>query len=152
MSDRFWNTKSLAEMDKTEWESLCDGCGRCCLNKLEDEDTGRFLYTKAACKLLDVTTCQCTDYSNRHARVPDCVGLTPKNVTALGWLPETCAYRRIDEGRGLAWWHPLVSGSLDSVRQAGITIAGTAYSEVGIRVDELVNHLWKLPKAARKKL
>ena len=152
MSDRFWNTKSLAEMDKTEWESLCDGCGRCCLNKLEDEDTGRFLYTKAACKLLDVTTCQCTDYSNRHARVPDCVGLTPKNVTALGWLPETCAYRRIDEGRGLAWWHPLVSGSPDTVRQAGITIAGTAYSEDGIRVDELVNHLWKLPKAARKKL
>ena len=151
MTKPFWKTKSLAEMTKPEWESLCDGCGRCCLNKLEDEDTGRFLYTKAACKLLDVKTCQCTDYSNRHAKVPDCVALTAKNVGELGWLPDSCAYRRLDEGLDLAWWHPLVSGSRDTVGQAGISVAGTAYSETGISVDELVDHLWKLPKAKRKK-
>lgn len=152
MPDAFWKTKSLAEMSKTEWESLCDGCGRCCLNKLEDEDTGRFLYTKAACKLLDLKTCQCTDYNNRHARVPDCIALTPKNVSELGWLPESCAYRRLAEGLGLSWWHPLVSGSPDTVKQAGISVVGIAYSEKGIMVDELVDHLWKLPKAKRKEV
>lgn len=151
MSANFWDEKSLAEMSRAEWESLCDGCGRCCLNKLEDEDTGRFLYTKAACKLLDLKTCQCTDYQNRHKRVKDCVGLTPKNVGELGWLPESCAYRRLEEGRGLAWWHPLVSGRAGTVAEAGISVAGVAYSEEGISVDELVNHLWKLPKAKRKK-
>jgi uncharacterized cysteine cluster protein YcgN (CxxCxxCC family) len=153
MSDEkpFWKTKSLGEMTKAEWESLCDGCGRCCLNKLEDEDTGKFLYTRAACKLLDIGTCQCTDYPNRAKRVPDCVTLTPKNVPELGWLPESCAYRRLDEGLGLAWWHPLVSGTPDTVREAGISVENEAYTEEGITVDELVHHIWKLPKAKRKK-
>ena len=137
-------------MTKPEWESLCDGCGRCCLNKLEDEDTGKFLYTRAACKLLDIGTCQCTDYTNRAKRVPDCVTLTAKNVSELGWLPESCAYRRLDEGRGLAWWHPLVSGNPQTVRDAGISVENEAYTEEGITVDELVNHIWKLPKAKRK--
>ena len=146
----FWQTKSLGEMTKPEWESLCDGCGRCCLNKLEDEDTGKFLYTRAACKLLDIGTCQCTDYTNRAKRVPDCVTLTAKNVSELGWLPESCAYRRLDEGRGLAWWHPLVSGNPQTVRDAGISVENEAYTEEGITVDELVNHIWKLPKAKRK--
>lgn len=146
----FWKTKSLAEMSREEWESLCDGCGRCCLNKLEDEDTGRFLYTRAACKLLDLETCRCTDYGNRHARVPDCVALTPQNVGELGWLPATCAYRILDEGGKLPWWHPLVSGTPDTVKEAGIAVAGEAYSEEGITVDELVDHLWRLPKAKRK--
>ena len=146
----FWKSKSLREMTKSEWESLCDGCGRCCLNKLEDEDTGKFLYTRAACKLLDIGTCQCTDYPNRAKRVPDCVTLTPKNVPELGWLPESCAYRRLDEGRGLAWWHPLVSGTTDTVREAGISVENEAYTEKGITVDELVHHIWKLPKAKRK--
>ena len=150
MTAPFWKTKTLTEMSREEWESLCDGCGRCCLNKLEDEDMGEFLYTRAACKLLDLDKCQCTDYENRHKRVSDCVALTPKNVGELGWLPESCAYRRLDEGRGLAWWHPLVSGSPDTVREAGITVAGEAYSEKGIMVDELVDHLWKLPKAKRR--
>ena len=150
MERPFWDVKTLDEMSRQEWESLCDGCGRCCLNKLEDEDTGQFLYTRAACKLLDIGTCQCTDYPNRQNIVPDCVALTPRNVGELGWLPETCAYRRLDEGRGLAWWHPLISGTPKTVRDAGISVHDEAYSEVGITVDELVDHIWKLPKARRK--
>lgn len=150
MTQPFWKTKTLSQMTRAEWESLCDGCGRCCLNKLEDEDTGEFLYTRAACKLLDLNTCRCTDYPNRAKRVPDCVTLTARNIPSLGWLPETCAYRLLDEGKPLAWWHPLVSGSEDTVTQAGISVAGEAYSEEGITVDELIDHLWKLPKARRK--
>jgi uncharacterized protein len=150
MTEPFWKTKPLSEMTRPEWESLCDGCGRCCLNKLEDEDTGKFLYTRAACKLLDIGTCQCTDYKNRAKRVPDCVTLTPKNVSELGWLPESCAYRRLDEGKGLAWWHPLVSGDPETVKQAGISVENEAYTEEGITVEELVHHIWKLPKAKRK--
>lgn len=146
----FWKSKSLAEMSRSEWESLCDGCGRCCLNKLEDEDTGKFLYTRAACKLLDLGTCRCTDYANRAARVPDCVTLTAENVGELGWLPATCAYRLLDEGRSLPWWHPLVSGRQETVAEAGIGMAGIAYSEEGLSVDDLVDHLWRLPKAKRK--
>ncbi len=149
-SEPFWKTKSLSEMSREEWESLCDGCGRCCLNKLEDEDTGRFLYTKAACKLLDLKTCQCTDYPNRAKRVPDCVTLTPAIIGDLGWLPKTCAYRILDEGHELPWWHPLVSGRKETVDEAGITVKGVAYSEEGIAVDDLIDHLWKLPKAKRK--
>lgn len=146
----FWKSKSLSDMSREEWESLCDGCGRCCLNKLEDEDTGQYLYTRAACKLLDLETCRCTDYANRQAKVPDCVALTPKNVGSLGWLPATCAYRLLDEGKNLPWWHPLVSGRDETVAEAGITVAGEAYSEEGITVDELVDHLWRLPKPKRK--
>jgi len=146
----FWDTKSLDEMTPEEWESLCDGCGRCCLNKLEDEDTGEFLYTRAACRLLDLKTCRCRDYANRQAQVSDCVALTPAAVRSLGWLPETCAYRRLKEGRGLAWWHPLVSGRNDSVFEAGIAVNHGAYSEEGIAVDDLLDHLWRLPKARRK--
>jgi uncharacterized cysteine cluster protein YcgN (CxxCxxCC family) len=149
-SPPFWKTKTLPEMTREEWESLCDGCGRCCLNKLEDEDTGRFLYTRAACKLLDLESCRCTDYANRHARVPDCVALTPENVGSLGWLPATCAYRLLEEGKNLQWWHPLVSGRTETVTEAGIAVAGEAYSEEGITVDELVDHLWQLPKPRRK--
>jgi hypothetical protein len=147
----FWKTKNLAEMTRQEWESLCDGCGRCCLNKLEDEDTGRFIHTRAACKLLDIETCQCTDYKNRSRRVPDCVTLTADNVGKLGWLPPTCAYRILDEGGALPWWHPLVSGSKETVIAAGISIRDDAYPETGITVEQLVDHIWKLPKARRKK-
>jgi hypothetical protein len=146
----FWKAKSLAEMTRAEWESLCDGCGRCCLNKLEDEDTGRFLYTRAACKLLDLESCRCSDYPNRARRVSDCVSLTSENVGTLGWLPSTCAYRLLDEGKPLAWWHPLVSGNPATVDEAGISVKGEAYSEEGIAVDDLVDHLWRLPKARRK--
>ena len=147
----FWKTKPLAEMTKPEWESLCDGCGRCCLNKLEDDDTGEFLYTRAACKLLDIGTCRCTDYKNRHKKVPDCVALTPQNVSSLGWLPGTCAYRLLDEGKSLPWWHPLVSGRQETVDEAGISVKHDAYSEEGLSVDDLVDHIWRLPKPRRRR-
>lgn len=148
--EQFWKTKSLAEMNRAEWERLCDGCGRCCLNKMEDEDTGAFIHTRAACKLLNLKTCRCTDYANRQRQVPDCVALTPANVGKLGWLPPTCAYRLLHEGKSLPWWHPLVSGRKDSVEEAGISVKGQAYSEVGITVEELWLHRWTLPKALRK--
>ena len=150
MSEPFWKAKSLREMSRAEWESLCDGCGRCCLNKLEDEDTGQFHYTRAACKLLDLESCRCTDYPNRASRVPDCVTLTAENVGTLGWLPATCAYRLLDEGKSLPWWHPLVSGRPETVVEAGISVSGEIYPETGIDTDELWLHIWRLPKAKRK--
>lgn len=125
----FWETKTLDELDDREWEALCDGCGRCCMVKLEDADSGARIDTRLACRLLDIGACRCTDYGNRHAQVPDCVRLTPDNVRALDWLPETCAYRLRDEGRRLYWWHPLVSGDPETVHQAGISVRHIAVSE-----------------------
>jgi uncharacterized protein len=146
----FWKRKKLKEMSREEWESLCDGCARCCLVKLEDEDTGRIHFTSAACKLLDGKTCRCTDYRNRNRRVPDCVRLTPENVGTLSWLPHTCAYRLLAEGKDLAWWHPLVSGRAETVREAGISVAGRTRSEELFNDDELWTLRWRLPKALRR--
>ena len=146
----FWKEKQLCEMSREEWESLCDGCARCCLVKLEDEDTGAIHFTSAACKLLDGDACRCTDYKNRNRRVPDCVALTPDNVGELNWLPKTCAYRLLAEGRSLPWWHPLVSGRPETVIEAGISVAGKTRSEERFAEEELWTLRWRLPKAKRR--
>jgi uncharacterized cysteine cluster protein YcgN (CxxCxxCC family) len=125
----FWRTKTLDEMSEQEWESLCDGCGRCCMLKLEDEDTGDLYLTRAACNLLDVGTCRCSNYAERQTLMPDCIAIDPEKVRSLAWLPETCAYRRVEEGRDLEWWHPLISGSRESVHEAGISVRGWAIPE-----------------------
>jgi uncharacterized cysteine cluster protein YcgN (CxxCxxCC family) len=127
-------------MSDAQWESLCDGCGRCCLNKLEDWDTGAITWTDVACRLLDDATCRCRDYENRTSLVPDCLRLTPKGVPAMTWLPPTCAYKLIAEGKDLYWWHPLVSGDPGTVRAAGISISGRTVSENDVADDELEDH------------
>jgi len=114
---KFWEIKSLEEMTNEEWEALCDGCGICCLHKIEDADTGRVYYTDVACQLLDIDRCQCLDYNNRSKIVSDCLQLTPKAVRENNWLPKSCAYRRLAEGCGLAWWHPLVYGNPTKVKK-----------------------------------
>jgi len=131
----------LARMTPGEWESLCDGCGRCCLNKLEDMDTRQVWHTNAACRLLDRHTCRCSDYAHRFREVPDCVRLTPDQVGTLGWLPWTCAYRRLAEARGLARWHPLVSGDPESVHRAGISVRGRAICETNVHDEQLEEHI-----------
>jgi uncharacterized cysteine cluster protein YcgN (CxxCxxCC family) len=129
----FWKRKTLAEMTAAEWESVCDGCGRCCLNKLEDEDTGEIYYTDVGCELLEFRSCRCRDYEHRTAKVDDCVRLTPDNIAEINWLPPTCGYRLLAEGRDLYWWHPLVSNDPGTVHAAGISVRG----KVSVRETEL---------------
>lgn len=137
----FWQRKRLSEMNPTEWESLCDGCGQCCLHKLEDEDSGDFYYSCVACKLLDVETASCKDYTNRKQLVPACLQLTLADVDEFHWLPNTCAYRLIAEGKGLPDWHPLVSGDPQSVAKAGFSIAGQVISETELSQQEMEENL-----------
>lgn len=125
----FWETTPLHEMSRPQWESLCDGCGRCCLHKLRDEETDAIHYTSVACRLLDTSTCQCTDYAQRHRKVQDCITLTAEMIAELDWLPPDCAYRRLSENRGLPEWHPLITGTQESLRQSGASAAGRCISE-----------------------
>lgn len=129
MTDDFWKRKSLAEMTQAEWESLCDGCGLCCLQKLENEETGEIYFTDIACKLLDTDTCRCSDYSARLNIVKDCLVLSVEEPETFKWLPGTCAYRLIAEGANLPEWHPLVSGDAESVHEAGVSAKGKCVSE-----------------------
>jgi len=142
----FWQRKTLAELSPPEWEALCDGCGQCCRHKLEDADTGEVYPTKIACQLLDTQSCRCTDYANRHQTVPECIELTSKSISRYHWLPETCAYRRLAEGKDLDWWHPLVSGDPNTVHTAGISVQGQLINELDLAANaELEDYLEESP-------
>lgn len=137
----FWETKRLDEMTREEWESLCDGCGNCCLHKLENPQTGDLFRTAVACRLLDDRSCRCKRYKRRKHYVPECVVLTPDKVSKFAWLPETCAYRLIDEGRPLRDWHPLISGDPESVHRAGISVRGKTIPEQAVDLDRLEDYI-----------
>jgi uncharacterized cysteine cluster protein YcgN (CxxCxxCC family) len=147
MSEPFWKSKTLAEMSETEWESLCDGCGKCCLIGLEDADTGEVYLTDAACDLLDGDACRCKDYANRKTHVPDCVKLTPETVGELSWLPKTCAYRLVHEGQDLRWWHPLVSGDPETVHAANVSVRGKTRPQGRLKPRHLIKRITKWPEA-----
>ncbi len=153
MADKqpFWKTKSLQEMSLSEWESLCDGCGQCCLLKYQDDDSGEVVHTNIACRLFDEHSCRCSDYPNRHERVPDCAKLSPQNVP--DWMPDTCAYKRLKKGQDLPDWHPLISGCAESVHKAGISVRGKVISETVISIEELEDRVQEtfLEQAARKR-
>jgi uncharacterized cysteine cluster protein YcgN (CxxCxxCC family) len=137
----FWETKTLEQMDDTEWESLCDGCGRCCLQKLQDEDTDKVFFTRISCALLNTETCRCTHYQDRFNRVADCLSVRPLTEEKIAWLPDTCAYRLIGNGLPLKHWHPLISGTPDSVKAAGISVAGKCVSESCVPIDQYFHHV-----------
>lgn len=143
---RFWKTVPMAKLSRPEWEALCDGCGKCCLNKLEDEDTGEVALTRVACRLLDNETCLCAKYPIRHQFVPECIVLTPKTIQDnMYWLPQTCAYRLVAEGRDLYPWHPLLTGDPDSPHAAGVTMRGQTLSEVEVNDDDWENNIIEEP-------
>ncbi|MCB1389323.1 MAG: YcgN family cysteine cluster protein [Rhodobacteraceae bacterium] len=139
---RFWERIPLGKMTPAEWEALCDGCGKCCLNKLEDADTGEVWFTRIACRLFDDATCRCANYTIRKRIVPECVVLTPETLDDIAyWMPKSCAYRRLNEGRGLADWHPLLSGDPESVHRAGISIRGQTLGEFEIPEDDWEDYI-----------
>lgn len=141
----FWKTRRLDQMSTAEWESLCDGCAKCCLLKLEDEDTGEIAYTRLHCRLLDAGTCRCSDYDNRKKFVPDCVKLTPKKIEEIKWMPRSCAYRLIAEGADLPDWHHLVCGDRDRVHTEGHSIMGRTKSEDTVLEEDQIDWIidWK---------
>ena len=147
----FWKTTALDAMTPEQWESLCDGCGRCCLHKLRDEDTEELSFTSVSCRLLDTDTCRCSRYQTRRRWVPDCVSLTPEALKDIDWLPPSCAYRRLAEGQDLAWWHPLVSGDPDTVHRAGVSVRGRATSErrAGMLEHHIVDWPGQMPRTRK---
>ncbi|KPL79400.1 hypothetical protein ADN00_02960 [Ornatilinea apprima] len=141
VSERFWETKTLEEMTREEWESLCDGCARCCIIKLQDEDSDEVFYTNVVCDLLHLLDCKCTNYQNRSTLVPTCLVLNPQLCRDLDWIPETCAYRLLALGQPLPDWHPLVSGDPESVHKAGISVRGKVVHEKTVDPDKLEDHI-----------
>jgi len=138
---RYWEKKSLGDMSDAEWEALCDGCGRCCLNKLEDPDTGQVALTRVACRLLDNDTCRCAQYDIRHQFVPDCIRMTPKTIAQHAyWLPSTCAYKRLYDGNPLPEWHPLITAQADSVPE-DISVRGWTVPEFEVDEEDWENHI-----------
>ena len=143
---RFWEKKRIDTLSPAEWEALCDGCGKCCLNKLEDEDTGEVALTNVACRLFDDATCRCAQYDIRHQFVPDCIVLKPGNIADnLYWMPATCAYRLVYEGKPLFDWHPLISGTAQSVHDAGVSIQNATVPEFEIPEDDWEDHIIEEP-------
>lgn len=149
---KFWRSKTLGEMSRAEWESLCDGCGRCCLHKLRDEDTDEISYTNVACRLLDLTSCQCSDYAHRQVKVPDCVQLTPASLAEIDWLPPSCAYRLLKEGQDLPDWHPLNTGQKLAITPGGASVSGRAIDErhAGPLEHHLVDWPGQMPRMAKR--
>ncbi len=143
---RYWETVPLDRMTPAEWEALCDGCGKCCLNKLEDEDTREVAFTRIACRLLDGESCRCANYENRLRYVPECVVLTPATLPAIAyWMPVTCAYRRLHEGAPLPPWHPLLTGTAQSVHDAGVSVQGWTLPEFAVDEDDWERHVIEEP-------
>lgn len=140
----FWTDKKLGEMTPDEWESLCDGCARCCLEKLQDFHTDEISYTEVACGMLNLETCRCSNYAERQRYMPDCVELTRHNVADLKWMPSTCAYRLLAEGKGLPDWHPLITGDPQSTMKAGISVKGLAVAEHD--AGDLEDHIVDWPR------
>ena len=149
MTDKlaFWQTKTLAQMTEAEWESLCDGCGKCCLVKLQEPDSEEVVETDVACQLLDPDRCRCRNYAQRHRVVPDCIKLTPENLSTLNFLPSSCAYRLLHSAQSLPWWHPLVSGDPDLIHRLGLSCQGRVVSETEVADADLEDHIVVWPCA-----
>ena len=147
LAHRFWEKKPMAKLSKREWEALCDGCGKCCLNKIEDEETGRVYLTRVACRLFDDSTCKCGQYKIRHQFVPECIVLRPDNIDEHAyWMPQTCAYRLVWQGKPLPNWHPLVSGDPETVHDAGVSMRGRTVAEFEVDEDDWEDHLIEEPR------
>ncbi|MGJ8523565.1 hypothetical protein R84981_002268 [Carnimonas sp. R-84981] len=141
LRERFWERFTLHELSSAEWEALCDGCGRCCLVKIEDANSGEVALLDVACQLLDTESCRCSDYPNRFDKVPGCTQLTLDNLPQFDWLPGSCAYRRLAEGRRLAGWHPLIAGSAQRMHKKGISVRGMAVSEREVDEEDYDDHI-----------
>ena len=142
MGNNFWETKNLIDMNENEWESLCDKCGKCCVIKLEDFDTQEVHYTNVSCKLLCEKSASCKDYENRKSIVPDCIILSPDNLKDLKWMPETCAYKLLNEGKNLPYWHPLLSGNDKEIVNSGNSVKNRVTNENEIKIKNLPDYIF----------